>query len=171
MRHFVIILLALAITSCTGKWQPGNQIKNGHDFLCNAGICDDSLNVANDINYNDDGKNLPHYILDLPTCQALGLDKYMGIDTVSSIVRVWGKRDYPDKGISLLFGQTSYSDSRTCWLATYGKDGMIDFMRLGECGGMNLSYWDDVERGHRLDAHGDARQVVQTHPGEPLDFL
>ena len=168
MRHFVLIILALSIMSCTGKWQPGNQIKNGHDFLCNAGICDDSLNVANDINYNDDGKNLPHFILDYPACQALGLDKYMGIDTVSTIVRVWGKRDYPEKGISLLLGQTSYSDSRTCWLATFGKDGMIDFMRLGECGGMNLSYWDDVDEHTRNVGIDSMRMVMPDKWGKPI---
>ena len=134
MRNSVLIILMLAIVSCTGKWQPGDQIKNGHDFLCSAGICDDSLNVANEVNYNDDGAALPHHILDLTACQALGIDKVMGVDTAYSVVRVWGVKDLEGKGISLLLGQTSYSDTRTCWLATYGKDGMIDFMRLGECG-------------------------------------
>ena len=135
-----MMLIALAVVSCTSKWQPGDTINNGHDFLCSAGICNDSLNVANDVNYNNDGAELPHHILDLATCQALGLDKVMGVDTALSVVRVWGVKELKDKGISLLLGQTSYGDMRTCWLATYSKDGMVDFMRLGECGGKNLSY-------------------------------
>jgi hypothetical protein len=158
----------MTIVSCTGKWQSGDQIKNGHDFLCNAGLCDDSLNVANDVNYNDDGKNLPHHILDLQTCQALGLDKMMGVDTAFSIVRVWGIRNFPEKGIALLLGQTSYGDTRTCWLATYGKDGMLDFMRLGECGGMNLSYWDDIDEHTRLVGIDSMRMVMPDKFGKPM---
>lgn len=168
MRHLVIILLALAITSCTGKWQPGNQINNGHDFLCNVGICDDSLNVANDVNFNDDEKRLSHYILDLDACEALGIDKVMHVDSNTSIVRVWGMRDFPEQGISLLLGHTAYGDSRTCWLATYGKDGMIDFMRLGECGGMNLSYWDDVDEHTRNVGIDSMRMVMPDKWGKPI---
>ena len=160
-HHFVILLLSLAIVSCTGKWQQGDPINNGHDFLCSAGICDDSLNVASDVNYNDDGAALPHHILDLAACQALGLDKMMGVDTAFSIVRVWGVKDLKDKGITLLLGQVSYSDTRSCWLATYGKDGMLDFMRLGECGGMNLSYWDDIDE-HTRNVGIDSMRLVMT---------
>ena len=168
MRHLVIILLALAVVSCTGKWQPGDAINNGHDYLCSVGICDDSLNVANDVNYNDDGAALPHHILDLASCQALGLDKMMGVDTAFSIVRVWGVKDFKDKGITLLLGQTSYSDTRTCWLATYGKDGMLDFMRLGECGGMNLSYWDDIDEHTRNVGIDSMRMVMPEKWGKPI---
>ena len=168
MRHFVIILLALAVVSCTGKWQPGDAINNGHDYLCSVGICADSLNVANDVNYNDDGAALPHHILDLASCQALGLDKMMGVDTAFSIVRVWGVKDFKDKGITLLLGQTSYSDTRTCWLATYGKDGMLDFMRLGECGGMNLSYWDDIDEHTRNVGIDSMRMVMPEKWGKPI---
>lgn len=170
MRHLVLIILAMAIVSCTGKWQHGDEINNGHDYLCSAGICDDSLKVADDVNYNDDGANLPHCILDLATCQALGLDKMMGVDTSYSIVRVWGTRDYPDKGISLLLGQVSYSDTRTCWLATYGKDGMIDFMRLGECGGMNLSYWDDIDEHTRNVGIDSMRLIMPDKFGKPMQL-
>ena len=170
MKNLVIILMALAIVSCTGKWQQGDSINNGHDFLCSAGICDDSLNVANDINYNNDGEALPHHILDLATCQALGLDKMMGVDTPYSIVRVWGVRDYPERGISLLLGQTSYSDMRTCWLATYGKDGMLDFMRLGECGGMNLLYWDDIDEHTRHVGIDSMRLVMPDKLGKPMQL-
>ena len=169
MKHLSIILLALVIVSCTTSWKPGDNINNGHDFLCNAGICDDSLNVADDVNYNDDGKDLPHHILDLKACQTLGLDKVMGIDTVSSIVRVWGMRDYSERGITLLLGQTSYSDTRTCWLATYGKDGMIDFMRLGECGGMNLSYWDDLDEHTRHVGFDSMHMVMPDKFGKPIN--
>lgn len=168
MRHFVLILLALGIVSCTGKWQQGDAINNGHDYLCSVGICDDSLNVANDVNYNDDGAKLPHHILDLASCQALGLDKVMGVDTAFSIVRVWGVKDFKDKGITLLLGQTSYSDTRTCWLATYGKDGMLDFMRLGECGGMNLSYWDDIDEHTRNVGIDSMRMVMPEKWGKPI---
>ena len=170
MRHLVILILTVAIASCTGKWQSGDQIKNGHDFLCSVGICDDSLNVADDINYNDDGKDLPHHILDYTTCQALGLDKMMGIDTATSIVRVWGMRDYPEQGITLLLGQTSYSDTRTCWLATYGKEGMMDFMRLGECGGMNLSYWDDIDEHTRLVGIDSMRMIMPDKFGKAMQL-
>lgn len=170
MRHLVLILLALAIVSCTGKWQQGDQIKDGHDFLCSAGICDDSLNVADDVNYNDYGADLPHHILDLAACQALGLDKVMGVDTPYSIVRVWGVKELKDKGISLLLGQTSYSDMRTCWLATYGKDGMLDFMRLGECGGMNLSYWDDIDEHTRLVGIDSMRLVMPDKNNKPMQL-
>ena len=170
MRHLVIILVALAVVSCTGKWQHGDSINNGHDYLCSVGICDDSLNVADDVNYNDDGANLPHHILDFAICKALGLDKVMGVDTAFSIVRVWGVRDYPDKGISLLLGQTSYSDTRTCWLATYGKDGMLDFMRLGECGGLNLSYWDDIDEHTRLVGIDSMRLVMPDKAEKPIQL-
>ena len=169
MRNFVLIILMLAIVSCTGKWQPGDQIKNGHDFLCSAGVCDDSLNVANEVNYNDDGAALPHHILDLTACQALGIDKVMGVDTAYSIVRVWGVKDLEGKGISLLLGQTSYSDTRTCWLATYGKDGMIDFMRLGECGGMNLMYWDDIDEHTRNVGIDSMRMVMPDKWDKPIN--
>ena len=169
MRNFVLIILMLAIVSCTGKWQPGDQIKNGHDFLCSAGICDDSLNVANEVNYNDDGAALPHHILDLNACQALGIDKVMGVDTAYSVVRVWGVKDLEGKGISLLLGQTSYSDTRTCWLATYGKDGMIDFMRLGECGGMNLMYWDDIDEHTRNVGIDSMRMVMPDKWDKPIN--
>lgn len=170
MRNLVIILLALAITSCTGKWQPGNQIENGHDFLCNAGICDDSLNVADDINYNDDGANLPRHILDLATCQAIGLDKMMPVDTQTTIVRVWGLKDYPDKSISLLLGETYYGDARTCWLATYDKNGMIDFMHMGECGGMNLSYQDYIDEHTRIMGIDSMRLVMPDQFGKPMQL-
>ena len=170
MRHFVIILLALTFVSCTSKWQPGDSINNGQDFLCSVGLCDDSLAVADDINYNDDGANLPHHILDLATCQTLGLDKVMGVDTAISVVRVWGVQNYPDKGISLLLGQTSYSDTRTCWLATYGKDGMLDFMRLGECGGMNLYYWDDIDEHTRNVGIDSMRMIMPNHFGKPINI-
>ena len=170
MRHLVLILLAFAIVSCTGKWQQGDAINNGHDYLCSVGICDDSLNVANDVNYNDDGADLPHHILDLATCQALGLDKVMGVDTAFSIVRVWGVRELKDKGITLLLGQTSYSDIRTCWLATYSKDGMLDFMRLGECGGMNLSYWDDIDEHTRNVGIDSMRLVMPDNANKPMQL-
>ena len=169
MRHFVILLLSLAIVSCTGKWQPGDPINNGHDFLCSAGICDDSLNVANDINYNDDGANLPHHFLDPATCEAIGLTKMMHVDSNTCVVRVWGVRDYPDMGISLLLGHTAYGDMRTCWLATYCKDGMIDFMRLGECGGMNLMYWDDIDEHTRNVGIDSMRMVMPDKWGKPIN--
>ena len=168
MRYLSIIIVALTVISCTSKWQPGDSINNGHDFLCSAGICDDSLNVANDINYNDDGAALPHHFLDLETCQAIGLDRVMHVDSVTSVVRVWGLRDYKDKGITLLMGQTSYSDTRTCWLATYGKQGMIDFMRLGECGGLNLSYWDDINEHTRHVGIDSMRMVMPDKFGKPI---
>ena len=171
MRHFVLIILALAIVSCTSKWQPGDSINNGHDFLCSAGICDDSLNLSdNDLRYDNDGEKYPHRILDLATCQALGIDKVMYVDTMNTIVTVWGVKDYPDKGIALLLGHTSYSDMRTCWLATYGKDGMIDFMRLGECGGaVNLSYWDDVDEHTRHMGIDSMRMVMPDMWGKPIN--
>ena len=170
MKHILTILIALAIVSCSSKWQEGDKITNGRDFLCSAGICDDSLNVADDVNYNDDGKDLPHHILDLAACQTLGLDKIMGVDTPYSVVRVWGVRDYADKGISLLLGQTSYSDTRTCWLATYGKEGLIDFMRLGECGGMNLLYWDDIDEHTRNVGIDSMRLVMPDKFGKPMQL-
>ena len=171
MRHLVLLLLAVAIVSCTGKWQPGDSITNGNDFLCSAGINEDSLVLSGyDFNYNNDGEKLPHRILDLATCQALGLDKMMGVDTAFSVVRVWGVQNYPDKGISLLLGQTSYGDTRTCWLATYGKDGMLDFMRLGECGGMNLSYWDDIDEHTRNVGIDSMRMVMPNNFGKPINI-
>jgi len=170
MRHLVLILLALAIVSCTGKWQHGDAINNGHDYLCSVGICDDSLVLsASEFRYDNDGEALPHRILDLATCQAIGLDKVMHVDTHTTIVRVWNVRDYPDKGITLLMGQTSYSDTRTCWLATYGKQGMIDFMRLGECGGMNLSYWDDIDEHTRHVGIDSMRMVMPDKWGKPIN--
>ena len=168
MKNLLTILLALLIVSCNSKWQQSDSINNGQDFLCSVGLCDESLNVANDINFNDDGANLPHLILDLETCQALGLDKVMGVDTVISVIRVWGKRYYPDNGIALLLGESSYGDSRTCWLATYGKDGMLDFMRLGECGGMNLSYWDENDEHTRLVGIDSMRMVMPDKWGKPI---
>ena len=170
MRHFIIILLSLAIVSCTGQWQHGDTIKDGHDFLCSAGICDDSLNVANDVNYNNDGEALPHHILDIATCQALQLDKMMGVDTAFSVVRVWGVKVLKDMGIALLLGQTSYSDTRTCWLATYGKDGMLDFMRLGECGGMNLLYWDDIDEHTRNVGIDSMRLILPDKADKPMQL-
>ena len=170
MRHLILIFLALAIVSCTGKWSHGDQINNGHDFLCNAGICDDSLMSSDkEFRYDNDGEKLPHRILDLATCQAIGLDQVMHVDTNTTIVRVWNVLDYPDKGITLLMGQTSYSDTRTCWLATYGKDGMIDFMQLGECGGMNLSYWDDIDEHTRHVGIDSMRMVLPDKWGKPIN--
>ena len=171
MRHLAILLLALAIVSCTGKWQPGDSINSGKDFLCHAGICEDSLVLnGNDLRYDNDGEKFPCRILDQATCEAIGLDKVMYVDTVSSIVRVWGVKDYPDKNITLLLGHTSYSDMRTCWLATYGKDGMIDFMRLGECGGaVNLSYWDDVDEHTRHMGIDSMRMVMPDKWGKPIN--
>ena len=170
MRHLVILLVALATISCSSKWQQGDTIDNGHDFLCSVGICDDSLNVADDINFDDDGANLPHHILDMESCHALGLDKVMGVDTATSVLRVWGVRYYPDNGIALLLGESSYGDSRTCWMATYGKDGMLDFMRLGECGGMNLSYWDDIDEHVRNVGIDSMRLVLPDKFGKPMNL-
>ena len=171
MRSLVFIVLSLAIVSCTSKWQPGDSINNGHDFLTSAGISEDSLMLnGSEFDYDNDGEKLPHRILDLATCEAIGLDKMMQVDTVTSIVRVWGMRDYPDKGITLLLGQTSYSDTRTCWIATYGKDGMLDFMRLGECGGMNLSYWDDVDEHTRNVGIDSMRMVMPDKFGKPINM-
>lgn len=165
-----MMLVSLAIVSCAGKWQPGDSINNGHDYLCNAGICDDSLMLSdNEFRYDNDGENLPHRILDLATCQAIGLDKVMHVDTNTTIVRVWNVRDYKDKGIALVMGQTSYSDTRTCWLATFGKQGLIDFMRLGECGGMNLSYWDDIDEHTRLVGIDSMRMVMPEGWGKPIN--
>lgn len=170
MRHLVIILLVMAFVSCNSEWKPGDSINNGHDFLANAGISEDSLVLnGNEFNFDNDGEKLPHRILDLATCQALGLDKMMGVDTNYSIVRVWGVQNYPDKGITLLLGQTSYNDTRTCWLATYGKEGMLDFMRLGECGGMNLSYWDDIDEHTRLVGIDSMRMVMPDKFGKPIN--
>ena len=170
MRHLVIILLALAIVSCTSKWQPSDSINNGHDFLCNAGICDDSLTLSsNDLRFDNDGENWPHLILDLATCQAIGLDKMIGVDTNSVVVRVWGIQDYPDKGITLLLGQAT-DDLRTCWLATYGKNGMIDFMCLGECGGLNKLYWDDPDEHTRLRGIDSMRLVLPDKFGKPMQL-
>ena len=165
-----MLMVALAIVSCTGKWQQGDEINNGHDFLCNAGICDDSLTLnGNDFRYDNDGEKLPHRILDLATCEAIGLDKVMHVDTNTTVVRVWGLQDNPDKGITLLLGQTSYSDTRTCWLATFDKNGMIDFMRLGECGGMNLSYWDDIDEHTRNVGIDSMRMVMPDKWGKPIN--
>ena len=125
---------------------------------------------GSEFDYDNDGEKLPHRILDLATCEAIGLDKMMQVDTVTSIVRVWGMRDYPDKSITLLLGQTSYSDTRTCWIATYGKDGMLDFMRLGECGGMNLSYWDDVDEHTRNVGIDSMRMVMPDKFGKPINM-
>jgi len=170
MRTLAMMLVALAIVSCTGKWQKGDVINNGHDFLCNAGICDDSLMLNDDeFRYDNDGEALPHRILDLATCQAIGLDKVMHVDTNTTIVRVWAMREFKDKGFTLLMGQTSYSDTRTCWLATYGKMGMIDFMRLGECGGMNLSYWDDIDEHTRHVGIDSMRMVMPKKWGKPIN--
>lgn len=164
-----MMLVAMAIVSCTGKWQQGDAINNGHDFLCSAGICDDSLKLnGNDFRYDNDGEKLPRHILDMATCEAIGLDKVMHIDSNTSIVRVWGMQDNPDKGITLLLGQTSYSDTRTCWLATFDKNGMIDFMRLGECGGMNLSYWDDIDEHTRNVGIDSMRMVMPDKWGKPI---
>ena len=170
MRYLSIIFVVLAFVSCSSKWQPGDPINDGHDFLCSAGICDDSLNVAGDVNFNDDGAALPHHILDLAACQALGLDKMMGVDTAFSIVRVWGVKELKDKGITLLMGQVSYSDMRSCWLATYGKDGMLDFMRLGECGGMNLLYWDDIDEHTRNVGIDSMRLVMPDKVDKPMQL-
>ena len=41
MRSLVFIVLSLAIVSCTSKWQPGDSINNGHDFLTSAGISEE----------------------------------------------------------------------------------------------------------------------------------
>ena len=170
MKHLVLIILALAIVSCTGRWQHGDAITNGHDYLCSKGLCDDSLMLDdNEFRYDNDGEALPHRILDLATCQAIGLDKVMHVDTNTTIVRVWNVKDYPDKGIALVMGQTSYSDTRTCWLATFGKQGMIDFMRLGECGGMNLSYWDDIDEHTRLVGIDSMRMVMPEKWGKPIN--
>lgn len=170
MRHFVLIILALAIVSCTGKWQHGDDINNGHDYLCSVGIYEDSLMASDtEFRYDNDGEKLPHRILDLGTCEALGLDKVMHIDTNTTIVRVWGIKEYPEQGISLLLGQTSYSDTRTCWLATFGKTGMLDFMRLGECGGMNLAYWDDIDEHTRHVGIDSMRMVMPDKWGKPIN--
>ena len=170
MKHLVLIILALAIVSCTGNWQHGDAINNGHDYLCSMGLGDDSLALGGkDFRYDNDGEALPHRILDLATCQAIGLDKVMYVDTVSSIVRVWGVKDYPDKNITLLLGHTSYSDMRTCWLATFGKDGMLDFMRLGECGGMNLSYWDDIDEHTRHVGIDSMHLIMPDKWGKPIN--
>ncbi len=171
MKHLVLIILTLAIVSCTGKWQQGDAINNGHDFLCSVGICDDSLNLSsNELRYDDDGERYPHRYLDLAECQALGINKVMFVDTMNTTVSVWGVKDYPDKGITLLLGHTSYSDMRTCWLATYGKDGMIDFMRLGECGGaVNLSYWDDIDEHTRNMGIDSMRMVLPDKWGKPIN--
>ena len=166
-----MMMLALAVVSCTGKWQQGNEINNGHDFLCSVGVCDDSLNLSsNELRYDDDGEKYPHRLLDLAACQALGIDKVMYVDTMNTTVTVWGVKDYPDKGITLLLGHTSYSDMRTCWLATYGKNGMIDFMRLGECGGaVNLSYWDDIDEHTRHMGIDSMRMVMPDKWGKPIN--
>ena len=171
MKHLVLIILTLAIVSCTGKWQHGQEVNNGHDFLCSVGVYDDSLNLSsNELRYDDDGERYPHRFLDLADCQALGIDKVMYVDTMNTIVSVWGVKDYPDKGITLLLGHTSYSDMRTCWLATYGKDGMIDFMRLGECGGaVNLSYWDDIDEHTRNMGIDSMRMVLPDKWGKPIN--
>ena len=156
--------------SCSSNWKQGDAINNGHDYLCNAGIYQDSLILnSNDYRYDNDGEKLPHHILDMATCEAIGLDKVMQVDTNTSIVRVWGVQDYPDKGFCLLLGQTSYSDTRTCWLATYGKDGMIDFMRLGECGGMNLMYWDDIDEHTRNVGIDSMRMVMPKGLDKPIN--
>ena len=163
--------MAMAIVSCTGKWQQGDEINNGHDYLCSTGIYEDSLILSgSDYRYDNDGEKLPHHILDLATCESIGLDKVMHVDSNTTIVRVWGVQDYPDKGITLLLGQTSYSDMRTCWLATYGKEGMIDFMRLGECGGLNLLYWDDIDEHTRNVGIDSMRLVMPDKFGKPMQL-
>ncbi len=165
-----MMLVAMAIVSCTGKWQPDESIKNGHDLLASDGISEDSLVLsANEFNFDNDGEKLPHRILDLATCEAIGLDKVIGVDTNSVIVRVWGILDYPEKGITLLLGQAT-DDLRTCWMAPYGKDGMIDFMRLGECGGINKLYWDDLDEHTSLRGIDSMRMVMPDKSGKPINI-
>ena len=54
-------------------------------------------------------------------------------------------------------------------MATYGKDGMIDFMRLGECGGMNLSYWDDLDEHTRHVGFDSMHMVMPDKFGKPIN--
>lgn len=170
MRHLVIILVAMAIVSCTGKWQPGDSINSGHDFLANAGISEDSLALSgNEFNFDNDGEKLPHRILDLTTCEAIGLDKVIGVDSNTVVVRVWGVQDYPDKGITLLLGQAT-DDLSTCWMATYGRGGMIDFMRLGACGVINKLYWDDPDEHTSLRGIDSMRMVMPDKYGKPINI-
>lgn len=165
-----MIFVALALVACGNKqWQQGDPVNNGLDFLCSVGLCEDSLALnVTDFTFDNDGEQLPHCILDMETCQALGLDKVMHVDTVTSVMRVWGVKNYPQQGIALLLGQVSYSDTRSCWLATFGKEGLIDFMRLGECGGMNLSYWDDVDEHTRHVGIDSMRMVMPDAFGKPI---
>ena len=80
MRTIAMMLVAMAIVSCTGKWQHGQEVNNGHDFLCSVGVYDDSLNLSsNELRYDDDGEKYPHRFLDLADCQALGMDLLLQI--------------------------------------------------------------------------------------------
>ena len=46
---------------------------------------------------------------------------------------------------------------------------MIDFMRLGECGGMNLSYWDDIDEHTHLRGIDSMRMVMPDKFGKPIN--
>ncbi len=146
LKYIIGIVAALAMTSC-GNHLPkdGKPAANGMEFLAVAGIDGDSLNIDSDFTFGNDAEDLAHMMLTLDTIKALGLDKVMAIDTVVGSVRIMGRHQFEGTSLALLLGETTLGDTRTCWLATYGRDGMIDFMRIGNCHGINLNYWDEAD--------------------------
>ena len=150
LKYIIGIVALLAVVACTNhKPKEGQAPANGMEFLAATGIDGDSLNLDREFTFGTDGEKLAHMMLTLDTIKALGLDQVMAIDTAVGSVRIMGRHPLDSTDMALLLGETTLGDTRTCWLATYGKDGMIDFMRIGNCYSLNLNYWDEADEYSR----------------------
>jgi len=142
-KYILGALAAIAATAMLGGCHT-RSTQPTTSRLANLGIDVDSLALPTSFNFDDNGEALPKKLLSPEQYTALGLERWMSIDTAYCNPWLWGSRSLPD-GHLLLMGQLERSDNRPSFIVCADAAGsLLDLTWLGECSGVNLSYWDEV---------------------------
>jgi len=174
MKNLMISLTAAALllcfASCEKRGADGRRPTTGVEFLTQEGIYADSLLLPDAFDFANDGEQRRTLWLDSAQISTLHLDSLLQADAEHSPVRVWGVRALDETKRALLFGQVYYGDTRPSFVALYGPSAEpLDFMLLGECGGLNLNYWVDLDEHSRHVGVDSAHFALDGQQGFALD--
>jgi len=137
-----MIAMCLLLCACTQR----DNKQNAEAWLTSIGVNPAHFDGKQELNFDDNGANLKMQDLDSAQIHALQLDSLLGVDPNYATARLWGIRPIEGTDMVLLLGQTEFSDTRPCFMMTLDAEGNpVDMMKLGECGGLNLTYWDQVD--------------------------
>jgi len=163
--------LALAVATC-GLLAACNQQhgeKTGMAFLQSINIDAPVVKAGAEMTFNNNGAEHKADVLDSVQIHALHLDSLMSVDLHYCTANVWGVMPIEGSDNVLLLGQVEYSDTRPCFMAIYdGEGNLCDMMSLGECGGLNLTYWDQVNEQTYRKGADSLKMVIGT--GNHIDL-